>query len=181
MVGPDARVNSAGVKGGEGQETRLFPLTWVRYPSGNLLPSCLFTNSRRKGGRTCPSPFLFARSDCTAIVIPPRPLISGKSGSSPRTDVLPACTDHGRNYTAHLFPQLRVAFGASAPWWAAADRSSAASSVLRLHSPAKQSAWHFTIPAASSGASLHCSRPQGNHRVPDPFHESVAAQRLQTA
>ena len=61
MVGPDVRMNSAGVKGGEGQETRLFPLTWVRGPSGKLLPcSLLRRTSRWKGERIRPFPFLFA-------------------------------------------------------------------------------------------------------------------------
>ena len=60
VVGPDVRENSAGVKGGEGQETRLFPLTWVRGPSGKLLPRSLFRQtSRWKGERIRPFPFLF--------------------------------------------------------------------------------------------------------------------------
>lgn len=60
VVGPDSRINSAGVKGGEGQETRLFPLTWVRGPSGKLLPRNLFRQVPRwKGERPRAFPLSF--------------------------------------------------------------------------------------------------------------------------
>ena len=60
MVGPVSRVNSAGVKGGEGQETRLFSLTWVRGPSEKLLPKHSFRRmSRWKGERPRAFPLSF--------------------------------------------------------------------------------------------------------------------------
>jgi len=60
VVGPDSRVNSAGVKGGEGQESRLFPLIWVRGPSGKLLPRNLFRQVPRwKGERPRAFPLSF--------------------------------------------------------------------------------------------------------------------------
>jgi hypothetical protein len=60
VVGPVDCMNSAGVKGGEGQESRLFSLTWVRGPSGKLLPRSLpadFTVERGKALSL--SPFFF--------------------------------------------------------------------------------------------------------------------------
>jgi len=38
---PLVAITPQGFEGGEGQETRLFPLTWVRGPSGKLLPRYL--------------------------------------------------------------------------------------------------------------------------------------------
>jgi len=77
VVGPDIRINSAGVKGGEGQETRLFPLIWVRGPSGKLLPTHLLRQVVRwKGERPCAFPLSF----CAAVSIAAHPRICWDAG-----------------------------------------------------------------------------------------------------
>jgi len=58
VVGPAGCINSAGVKGGEGQESRLFSLTWVRGPSGKLLPRSLLADFAVERGKALSlSPF----------------------------------------------------------------------------------------------------------------------------
>lgn len=60
VVGPDDCTTLQGYKGGEGQETRLFSLTWVRGPSEKLLPrGYLRKTSGGKGDGFIHPPFLF--------------------------------------------------------------------------------------------------------------------------